>query len=75
MEFLTYSQITLSILFILSVLFQEAKSWFWWALWWSSSEENISFYWNKRWMALFLFRSSIILAILLWANAIAFLFV
>jgi len=26
MEFLTYSQITLSVLFILSVLFQEAKS-------------------------------------------------
>ncbi|MCD5382546.1 preprotein translocase subunit SecG [Candidatus Gracilibacteria bacterium] len=75
MEFLTYSQITLSILFILSVLFQEAKSGFGGALGGSSSEENISFYGNKRGMALFLFRSSIILAILLGANAIAFLFV
>jgi len=75
MEFLTYSQITLSVLFILSVLLQESKSWFWWALWWASSEENTSFYWNKRWMALFLYRASILLAILLWANAIAFLFV
>ena len=75
MEFLTYSQVALSVLFILSVLFQEAKSWFWWAIWWASSEENASFYWNKRWMPLFLHRVSILLAILLWANAIAFLFV
>jgi len=75
MEFLTISQITLSVLFILSVLFQKSNSGFWWALWWASSEENWSFYWNKRWMALFLYRASIILAVLLWANALAFLFV
>ena len=75
MEFLTFSQITLSVLFILSVLFQKSNSWFWWALWGSSSEENLSFYWNKRWMQKFLYNASILLAVLLWANAIAFLFI
>jgi len=71
METLVITQVILSILFSLSVLFQKKSVWFSWALWGASSEENSSFYWNKRWMQKFLHNSSIILAILMFWNALA----
>lgn len=72
METLVVIQVILSILFSLSVLFQKKSAWFSWALWGASMEENTSFYWNKRWIQKFLHNASIVLAVLMFANALAF---
>ena len=70
MEPLVISQVVLSVLFSLSVLFQKKSAWFWWALWWAWWEDNSSFYWNKRWMQKFLHNISITLWVLMFGNAL-----
>lgn len=69
MSTLLVIQMIISLLFILSVLLQKKSVWFSWALAWAYAD-NTSFYWNKRGFAKFLYISSVILAVLMFLNAL-----
>ena len=74
MDTLVLTQIILSIAFTLAVLLQKKSTWFSWAIWWAYAD-NKSFYWNKRWFAAFLHKSSVVLAVALFTNALLFVFI
>ena len=74
MEKLLIIQLVLSILFVLSVLLQKKSAWFSWALAWAYAD-NSSFYWNKRWFAKYLSQASIVLALLMFWNAMLFILI
>ena len=72
METILVVQMVIAIALAFCILLQKKSAWFSWAIGWAYTD-NQSFYWNKRWMALFLHNASVVLSVLLFANALFYI--